>query len=141
MKTWFRFGFLLFFAFILAACGTSAGPDSSPAVATENVLGNADQVQPGEVIRVSTPSVIGAQQAVAVLAEIYGIDPSQIVVVNVEQATFSDSCLDLKIEGENCVQEAVPGYKVILQANGSNHTLHTTQNGNLVRIASVEAAP
>jgi hypothetical protein len=131
VKTWFRIGFLLFFVIVLTACGASTAPDSSPA----------DQVQPGEVIRISTPDVIGAQQAVAVLAEIYGIDPSQIVVVSVEQTTFSDSCLDLKIEGETCVQEAVPGYKVILQANGNNHTLHTTQSGNLVRIASIEGAP
>jgi hypothetical protein len=145
LKYTIRFGLFLWLAFLLAACSSQTAAtnpaeiDLTTVPLGENEPLTSDQVEPGSFVVISTPAPIGADQALQVLAEVYGVAYDEIEVISVVRTTFSDSCLDIKVEGEICEQEETPGYIVILEVNGLSHIVHTTQNGNLVRIASIQA--
>ena len=75
------------------------------------------------------------QAAVAALAQQLNIDPQTIKVVSVEQVEWSDGCLGLGRPDQDCLQVIVPGFRVMLEANGARHEVRTNLNGKQVAIA------
>ena len=56
----------------------------------------------------------------------------QIKVVNVQEMEWPDGCLGVVHMGMMCTQQIVPGFLVILEANGVQYEFHTNQDGSLV---------
>jgi hypothetical protein len=142
MKQILRFGFILFLTLVLAGC--SSGAQTYPTMLNSTPpaveLTPIPLVRDGPVTGEQMLIPIGADQARAVLADVYQVSLNEIDVVSVERTVFSDDCLDTNIEGEVCTKEEVPGYIVTLEVHGSSHILHTTQSGSIVRIVSVKPA-
>jgi len=70
--------------------------------------------------------------AIKKLAHDLGLPKTQVVVTLVEQATWPDACLGIYIDGQSCAQVVIPGYRIMLAANGQRFEAHTDQAGATV---------
>lgn len=61
------------------------------------------------------------------------IHPDKIKVVSSEMAEWPNSCLGLPATDEICAEALVPGYKVILDADGEVMIFRTNKNGSSIR--------
>ncbi len=73
--------------------------------------------------------------AVAFLAAELGMAESEIEVVALEAAEFSDSCLGLGGPAESCLQAITPGWLFTLGAAGQEYEVRTDGTGQVVRMA------
>jgi hypothetical protein len=73
--------------------------------------------------------------AVAQLARELGVAESEIEVVSLEGAEFTDSCLGLGQADESCLQVMTPGWLITLGVAGQEYEVHTDGTGQVVRIA------
>lgn len=73
--------------------------------------------------------------AVAALAGQLGVAASEIEVVALEGAEFTDSCLGLGQANEMCAQVMTPGWSLTLSAGGQEYEVHTDATGQQVRVA------
>lgn len=76
-----------------------------------------------------TPAALAARQR---LAQDTGIAIDNINVTKLEPAEWSDSCLGVRIPDMVCSQVIVPGYRIIMTANGRQYEAHTNQDGSIV---------
>lgn len=67
------------------------------------------------------------------LAEQLHVPASSLVVVSVQSASWSDACLGLPQDGENCGLGFTPGFRVTLSSNGKNYIYHTDLSANMIR--------
>lgn len=74
--------------------------------------------------------------AVAHLASELGVAESEIEVVSLEGAEFTDSCLGLGGPAESCLQVMTPGWLITLGVAGQEYEVHTDGTGQQVRIAT-----
>jgi hypothetical protein len=58
-------------------------------------------------------------------------------VVSTEEVEWPDGCLGIQQEGLMCTQAIVPGYRIILEANGREVEYRTNEDGTQIRPASV----
>ncbi len=73
--------------------------------------------------------------AVAYLAGQLGVAESEIEVVALEAAEFSDSCLGLGGPAESCLQAITPGWLFTLGAAGRVYEVRSDGTGQVVRMA------
>jgi len=73
--------------------------------------------------------------ALTVLHETLNLPADQITVVSTEAVTWPDGCLGIVHSGVMCTQAEVPGYLVLLEANGENYEVHTNQDGSFADLA------
>ena len=110
--------------FVLAACA----PGGSGATEEESAPGEGSTSTPADL----TPA---QRAAVTSLSETLGIPPDEITVVSTEAVTWPDGCLGVVREGMMCTQAEVPGFKIILEANGKEYEFHTNDDGSVVLLA------
>ena len=60
---------------------------------------------------------------------------ASITVVSVEHMDWPDGCLGVHLPDTMCTQVIVPGYRVVLEANGQRYIYHTNANGSQVILA------
>lgn len=101
---------------ILSAC-SSATPGPS------NLAGTAVAL-PEEVLT-------GAQSQ---LGDALGIPAESIKMDKVEDAQWSDACLELAQPDENCAQVITPGYRVVFTVDGKTYEVHTNADGSMIRV-------
>ncbi len=77
-----------------------------------------------------------AEAAQAALTRDAGVDLAAIVVIAVEPAEWSDSCLGLGGPAESCLMAITPGYQITLEASGQTYVYRTDQDGSQVRLES-----
>jgi len=58
-----------------------------------------------------------------------GIERQSITVVSAEAITWNDGSLGCPKPGEFYTQALVPGYRVILEANGKRYNYHASEKG------------
>lgn len=58
-----------------------------------------------------------------------GVDPSMIEVVVAEEVTWSDGSLGCPEPGMSYTQAMVPGYRVVVDADGEELNFHASQSG------------
>jgi hypothetical protein len=75
------------------------------------------------------------------LAQRLRVDASAIRVVNVEGVEWSNSALGCPEPGMNYLTVITPGYRIILEANGSEHTYHTDRDRYFVLCVGGRPAP
>ena len=59
----------------------------------------------------------------------------KIKLVSTEAVTWPDGCLGIVRMGVMCTQAEVPGFKIILEADGQEYEFHTNQDGSVVMLA------
>jgi hypothetical protein len=72
------------------------------------------------------------QAAVKALTEELGTGADQVKVVRVEAVEWPDSCLGIVRIDALCAQGIVPGFRIILEANGTEYEYHTNADGSEV---------
>ena len=60
---------------------------------------------------------------------------TEIEVVTLEAAEFSDSCLGLGRPEESCLQAITPGWLLTLSVGGQEYKVHSDATGGQVRAA------
>ncbi|MDX1664363.1 MAG: hypothetical protein R3272_11240 [Candidatus Promineifilaceae bacterium] len=78
---------------------------------------------------------VAAVEAQRVLAQRLNTAQSEIEILEVEQAEWSDSCLGLGGPAESCLQVITPGFRVMLGAEGEVYEARTDLEGQNIRIA------
>lgn len=75
------------------------------------------------------------QASVEALEKVLSVPVASITVVSVEPVEWPDGCLGVRLPDTMCTQVIVPGYRVVLEANGQRYTYHTNLNGSQVILA------
>jgi hypothetical protein len=68
------------------------------------------------------------------LSEALGVEAESIQIEEVEEAEWSDACLELAQPGENCAQVVTPGYLVVLTVEGQTYEIHTNADASIIRL-------
>jgi hypothetical protein len=81
-----------------------------------------------------TPAQLAAINA---LSESSDLPADEIKLISTEAVDWPDGCLGIQMEGLMCTQAIVPGFRVILEANGREVEYRTNQDGTQIRPATV----
>lgn len=111
----------------LSACAGQAEPTEQSFIPVDDL--RPTPTQPAEL----TPA---EEAAVARLASLLGVSAEEIRVVSTEAVEWPDGCLGIQRPGMMCTQAIVPGYRVILEANGEQFEFRTNEDGSQVAQAS-----
>ena len=110
---------------ISAACAPAGQPTEEPSIPNED----------------STPTRIpvdlspAQRAALTALSEKLNLTADEITIVSTEAVTWPDGCLGVVRIGIMCTQAEVPGFKIILEAEGTTYEYHTNQDGSVVILA------
>lgn len=121
---------LLCMAFgLLTACGVASQvaptPTDTPAIPSPtttpaNDTGERDLGTPAPTIR---------NQALQFLAEDLNVDSEQVDVVSVESVMWNDASLGCPEPGKMYAQVVTPGYRIVLEVDGTTYEVHTDNAG------------
>ena len=79
------------------------------------------------------PALTAAEQAaIANLSKGLGVPAQQITIVSTEAVTWPNGCMGVQRLGVLCTMNQVPGFRIILSANGVHYEVHTNQDGSVV---------
>ncbi|HEX2698173.1 MAG TPA: hypothetical protein VHM28_10735, partial [Anaerolineales bacterium] len=76
-----------------------------------------------------TPAELAAIDA---LSSTSNLPPEQIALVSSEAVTWPNGCLGVQKLGIMCTQNQVPGFRIVLQARGTQYEFHTNQDGTVI---------
>ncbi|MEK7312632.1 MAG: hypothetical protein AAB382_11725, partial [Chloroflexota bacterium] len=66
-----------------------------------------------------------------------GISIAQIRLVTTEAVDWPDGCLGIQEPGVACTMAIVPGFRIVLEAQGRQYEYRTNQDGSIVRPATL----
>ncbi len=115
---------------MLAACAPRSPMADAPTITV-------DEPTPTHVRVDLSPA---QRAAIASLSETLRLPVDKITLVSTEAVTWRDGCLGVTRIGEFCTQAEVPGFKIVLEAEGKVYEFHTNQNGSVVLPAVAEQA-
>lgn len=95
-------------------------------------LNSGENPEPGSTVH-DLPVEPAAAKARADLAAKLGLPESRIVIMLVEEKTWSDGCLGLGGPAESCIAALVEGFRVELVAEGKTYVYRTDKTGASVR--------
>ncbi|HEX6385272.1 MAG TPA: hypothetical protein VF177_11430 [Anaerolineae bacterium] len=113
------FVILSLLALLLVACEPGAAEPTAPATL------------PPPTVHSQEPRAVA--NAISTLSEELGVDSQEIEVVSFEEREWPDGCLGLGGPDEICTQAIVPGWLVILRAEGQQYEVRTDATGSTVR--------
>ncbi|MEW6401056.1 MAG: hypothetical protein AB1649_04610 [Chloroflexota bacterium] len=103
---------------------------------TESVFPSPSQGNEMQVTQPPTPSDPGLQglleQAKMDLAQRLFISITEITLVEITSVEWSDSSLDCPQPGMSYLQVITPGYRILLEANGSAYEYHSNGTAHVV---------
>jgi hypothetical protein len=73
--------------------------------------------------------------AITALSETLSLPPEQITLISTEAVTWPDGCLGVHRPGVMCTQALVPGFRILLEAEGRQYELRTNETGSQVIVA------
>ena len=88
--------------------------------------------EPGSLVH-DLPVEPAAAAARADLAAKLGVEERSIVIMLVEEKTWSDGCLGLGGPAESCLMALVDGFRVEMEAKGKTYVYRTDKTGTSVR--------
>jgi hypothetical protein len=81
------------------------------------------------------------QAAISDLSQSLNLPAEQITLTSTEAVDWPNGCLGIQKIGMMCTQAIVPGYKIILTANGKTYEYHTNKDGSqIAQVGEVVAA-
>src|SRR5690349_5419551 len=123
--------FLTILAMAVTACAPTAAATEEPSYPSEPSY--PDQQPTSTYIPVDlTPA---QRAAINALMEQLNLSADKIKLVSAEAVTWPNGCLGIVRMGVMCTQNEVPGFKIILEANGQKYEFHTNQDGSTVLLA------
>src|SRR6266540_4136958 len=126
---------VLFVVVILMMVITACAPE---AAATEAPSYPGEPSYPSEPSQSThTPADLTPAQRAAMnaLMEQLSLFADKIKLVSTEAVTWPNGCLGIVRMGVMCTQNEVPGFKIVLEANGQKYEFHTNQDGSIVMLA------
>lgn len=105
--------------------GAVTGALQTPVTSGENP-------QPGSSVH-DLPVEPAAARAREQLADALGLEEKSIVIVRIENTTWSDGCLGLGAADEFCTQALVDGFRVEMLASGETYFYRTDTAGAVIR--------
>jgi hypothetical protein len=122
---------------ILSACASSE-PAEQPSIIIEVPPNTpASQNQTAEPTFEQPSSGPAEQATMRQLAANLRLRESDVSILRSEATQFSNTCLDVVLEGVECTQESTPGYIIILEASGLQYKYHANEDGNLIQPATI----
>ncbi len=124
----------LFMLFILLLFLASCLPTTQAALPVEspNQPAGAAALPPQDAPLLPPPAALKAAQA---MAGQLGLPAGQVTITLIEEAEWPDGCLGLGGPAESCLQEVVPGYRVLVKAGDVHKEYRTDREGAVVREA------
>jgi hypothetical protein len=110
--------------FSISACAPAVTPTEQALIPTEDP---------------STELTPAQEAAVERLSSELGLPAEQVGILSTDEVEWPDGCLGVQREGLMCTQAIVPGFKVVLQANGETYEIRTNKSGSQVVV--VQNAP
>jgi hypothetical protein len=110
-----------------AGSSSSSGPSPSPRASSLQV----PIPSPSGPLASGAVPVVVVNAAIADAATVSGVDPSKITVVSAKPKTWNDGSLGCPQPGQLYTQALVPGYQVILDANGKKMDYRATASGDV----------
>ena len=129
---------LLFVLVLLILLGTACAPNSGSAGPGEE---SAPTAEPANTEKLPTPTKLPVDltpaqlAALNTLAEKLNVSPDKITLISTEAVTWPDGCLGVVRMGVMCTQAEVPGFKIVLEADGQKYEIHTNQDGSVALLA------
>ena len=125
------------FIFLFTACAAEAGATEEPSIPqTEETAAPTESAT--EAPTESTAELSPAEDAVvAHLSESLDVSPDDITVISTEEVEWPNGCLGIQQEGLMCTEAIVPGFRVILEANGREVEYRTNEDATQVLPATV----
>jgi hypothetical protein len=118
---------------LLAACAPAAATQAPATEApTEQEDASTEQPAPTPIPVDLTPAQRAALMA---LSEKLGVSADKVKLISTEAVTWPDGCLGIVRIGVMCTQAQVPGFKIVLEANGQKYEVHTNQDGSVALLA------
>jgi hypothetical protein len=68
------------------------------------------------------------------LAAQLGVEPASMELVEITQHVWNDGCLGLARPNEMCTMALVPGFRVVVDVNGTPYAVRTNRDGRVARI-------
>ncbi len=139
-----RLIFFIVLMMLFTACvptvPASSGPSATvaPTNPPATPLPPTSTSQPGSVESTPPPTHIpvdltpAPRAAMQALMKDISVPVDQVKLVNTEEVQWPDGCLGVAIPGVMCTQVIVPGFRIILEANGAQYEYHTNQDGTSV---------
>jgi hypothetical protein len=128
--------FIVILALALSACAPAV--TSTPELPAPEPAATAT-LPPAPIGSDLTPAALAARQ---MLAGQLGVAAEDIKVLAVEPVEWPDGCLGLAAPDQMCTQAIVPGYRLVLEAQGQSYIFRTNEDGsNLVRENNTAEAP
>jgi hypothetical protein len=72
------------------------------------------------------------EAAVTSLSSTLDLPPDQIELVTAQAVIWPNSCMGVQRGGVLCINKQVPGFVIVLGANGKQYEFHTNQDGSLI---------
>lgn len=111
---------LILAVFLLVACSGAAAPASTPPA----------QSAP-DVANIPAAAIVAS----GALAQSLNVPAEEVTVLSYEAVDWPDSCLGAAAADEMCAMVITPGYKVVVEHEGEQQTLHTNEDGSVWRVA------
>jgi hypothetical protein len=117
---------------VVTACAPEvAATEEAPSI-TEEATSVDEQHTPTHIPVDLTPAQRAAMNA---LMEQLNLTADKIKLVSTEAVTWPNGCLGIVRMGVMCTQNEVPGFKIILEADGQKYEFHANQDGSVVMLA------
>jgi len=130
---------LILVSVVLAACSTPATPVES--TATPSPIGTPAITEfPATAEPVPDEQNPAVKAALEALAASLNIPLDQIKLVSSEAVEWPDGCLGVHRPEVMCTQAMVPGFRIVLLANGTEYVYHTNADGSALTPAGQPAA-
>ena len=112
---------------VITACGPVTAATEEPSVPAEE-----QEPTPTHIPVDLTPA---QRAALTALTDQLSLTADKITLVSTDAVTWPDGCLGIVRMGMLCTQAEVPGFKIILEADGKKYEFHTNQDGSIVILA------
>jgi hypothetical protein len=80
-----------------------------------------------------------AAAALAHLVNELGLSPQDVTILSIEEVEWRDGSLGCPEPGMVYIQAIIPGYRILLEANGETYEVHTDEAGSTVVICDLPA--
>jgi len=128
---------LVLLVMVVAACAPTAAATEEPSSPGETSYPSEPSYPDEQPSSTHIPVDLPPAQRAAMnaLMEQLSLPADKIKLVSTEAVTWPNGCLGIVRMGVMCTQNEVPGFKIILEANGQQYEFHTNQDGSIVMLA------
>ncbi len=110
----------------------SGDSDDKTPIVNPSTTTSGENPQPGSTVH-DLPVEPAAAEARKDLAAKLSVEEKSIVILQIDEVTWTDGCLGLGGPAESCLQALVPGFKVEMLAQGEIYIYRTDKTGTTLR--------